>query len=60
MASSLELDDRIKTAEGNTLYDTDVEKLVQAMASFAPPAATQMEWNSGATSEGKVLLTVAH
>jgi len=52
--------ERIRTADGNTLYDTDVEKLVQAMASFAPPAATQTEWKNGATSEGKVLLSVTH
>ncbi|MDR9836437.1 calcium-binding protein [Herbaspirillum huttiense] len=52
--------ERIRTADGNTLYDTDVEKLVQAMASFAPPAATQLEWSNGQASEGKVLLTVTH
>nr|WP_171938805.1 calcium-binding protein [Herbaspirillum rubrisubalbicans] len=52
--------ERIKTAEGYTLYDTDVEKLVQAMASFAPPAATQMEWSGGQSSQGKVLLTITH
>lgn len=52
--------ERIRTAEGYTLYDSDVEKLVQAMASFAPPAATQSEWRSGQSSAGAVLLTVTH
>ncbi len=52
--------ERIKTADGNTLYDTDVDKLVQAMASFAPPPATQTAWASGQSSQGKTLLTVTH
>jgi Ca2+-binding RTX toxin-like protein len=52
--------ERIKTADGSTLYDSDVAQLVQAMASFAPPAALQTEWTSGQTSAGKVLLTVTH
>ncbi|WP_343722942.1 calcium-binding protein [Herbaspirillum seropedicae] len=52
--------ERIKTADGKTLYDTDVEQLVQAMASFAPPTATQSSWKDGQSSNGKVLLTVTH
>ncbi|ALU90072.1 hemolysin-type calcium binding protein [Herbaspirillum rubrisubalbicans M1] len=52
--------ERIRTAEGFTMYDTDVERLVQAMAAFAPPAATQTSWSSGQTSNGKVLMTVTH
>nr|WP_237022637.1 calcium-binding protein [Herbaspirillum frisingense] len=52
--------ERIKTADGNTLYDSDVDKLVQAMASFAPPAATQTSWVNGQTSQDKVLMTVTH
>ncbi|MET3431462.1 Ca2+-binding RTX toxin-like protein [Herbaspirillum seropedicae] len=52
--------ERIKTADGKTLYDTDVEQLVQAMASFAPPSATQTSWKDGQSSNGKVLLTVTH
>ncbi|ADJ64369.1 calcium binding secreted hemolysin protein [Herbaspirillum seropedicae SmR1] len=52
--------ERIKTADGKTLYDSDVDKLVQAMASFDPPAATQTSWTDGQTSKGKVLLTVTH
>ncbi len=52
--------ERIKTADGSTLYDSDVAQLVQAMASFAPPAALQTEWTSGQTSAGKVLLIVTH
>ncbi|WP_433691742.1 calcium-binding protein [Herbaspirillum seropedicae] len=52
--------ERIRTADGNTLYDSDVDKLVQAMASFAPPPALQSEWTPGQTSQGKVLLTITH
>ncbi|MBV8624885.1 MAG: calcium-binding protein, partial [Herbaspirillum sp.] len=52
--------ERIKTADGKTLYDNDVEKLVQAMASFAPPSATQTSWKEGQTSQGKVLLSITH
>nr|WP_231395160.1 MULTISPECIES: calcium-binding protein [unclassified Herbaspirillum] len=52
--------ERIKTADGNTLYDSDVDKLVQAMASFAPPAATQTSWANGQSSQDKVLMTVTH
>ncbi len=52
--------ERIRTADGKTLYDTDVEKLVQAMASFAPPSATQTSWKEGQTSQGQVLLSITH
>ncbi|MET3431692.1 Ca2+-binding RTX toxin-like protein, partial [Herbaspirillum seropedicae] len=52
--------ERIKTADGKTMYDSDVDKLVQAMASFDPPAASQTSWTDGQTSKGKVLLTVTH
>jgi hypothetical protein len=52
--------ERIRTSEGYTLYDSDVAKLVQAMASFAPPAATQTEWVNGQISQDKVLLTMTH
>ncbi|MCO4856252.1 hypothetical protein MKD49_07120 [Herbaspirillum sp. WGmk3] len=52
--------ERIKTADGKSLLDTDVEKLVQAMASFAPPAATQTTWAQAQGGDGKVLLAVSH
>ncbi|MFJ3054727.1 calcium-binding protein [Herbaspirillum sp. NPDC087042] len=52
--------ERIKTADGKTLYDTDVAKLVQAMASFSTPSATQTSWPTTPGSNGKVLLTVTH
>jgi Ca2+-binding RTX toxin-like protein len=52
--------ERIQTADGLTLYNTDVEQLVQAMAAFAPPGAAQTSWTSGDTSNGKVLLAVTH
>jgi len=52
--------ERIKTADGNTLYDTDVERLVQAMASFAPPPASQTRWSNGQPGQGMPLLTITH
>ncbi|BEV13616.1 hypothetical protein HBDW_04040 [Herbaspirillum sp. DW155] len=52
--------ERISTADGMTLYDSDVEKLVQAMAAFAPPSAGQTRWTNGQSSNGQVLLTVTH
>ncbi|MET2988766.1 calcium-binding protein [Herbaspirillum seropedicae] len=52
--------ERIKTADGKTLYDSDVDRLVQAMASFAPPPATQTSWRDGQQEKGAVLLTVNH
>lgn len=52
--------ERIKTADGKTLYDTDVDKLVQAMASFAAPSATQTSWPTTQGGDGKVLLAVTH
>nr|WP_284502689.1 MULTISPECIES: calcium-binding protein [unclassified Caballeronia] len=52
--------ERIKTADGLTMYNADVEKFVQAMAAFAPPSATQTNWTNGQTSNGQVLLTVTH
>ncbi|EOA05162.1 hemolysin-type calcium binding protein [Herbaspirillum frisingense GSF30] len=39
--------ERIRTADGSTLYDSDVDKLVQAMAAFAPPEASQTRWTTG-------------
>jgi Ca2+-binding RTX toxin-like protein len=52
--------ERIKTADGLTMYNTDVEQFVQAMAAFAPPSATQTSWTNGQTSNGQILLAVAH
>ena len=52
--------ERIKTADGKTLYDTDVERLIQAMASFAPPAATQTALTSGQREKPATLLSVTH
>ncbi|WP_233149369.1 calcium-binding protein [Herbaspirillum camelliae] len=52
--------ERIKTADGKSLLDTDVEKLVQAMASFAPPSATQTTWAQAQGGDGKVLLAASH
>ena len=52
--------ERIKTADSLTMFNTDVERFVQAMASFAPPAATQTSWTHGQTSNGQVLLAVGH
>lgn len=52
--------ERIKTADGLTMYNTDVEKLVQAMSIFAQPSAAQTCWSNGQTSNGAVLLTVTH
>lgn len=52
--------ERIKTADGLTMYNADVEKLVQAMAAVTPPGAAQTSWTSGQTGNGQVLLTVSH
>jgi len=52
--------ERIRTADGMTMHNTDVEQLVQAMAAFAPPSAAQTRWTSGQTSNGQVLLAVSH
>jgi hypothetical protein len=52
--------ERIQTADGLTMFNTDVEKFVQAMAAFAPPSAAQTSWTSGQSSNGQVLLAVTH
>nr|WP_310796488.1 calcium-binding protein [Herbaspirillum huttiense] len=52
--------ERIKTADGLNLHDTDVEQFVQAMAGFAPPTASQTSWTNGQTSNGRILMTVTH
>ena len=52
--------ERIKTADGFTMYNTDVEQLVQAMAAFAPPASSTTSWANGATQNGQTLLAVTH
>ncbi|WP_443114084.1 calcium-binding protein, partial [Herbaspirillum seropedicae] len=50
----------IKTAEGYTMNDSDVEHFVQAMAAFSAPSASQSSWNNGQHYNGRVLLTVTH
>ena len=52
--------ERIQTADGLTMYHTDVEQLVQAMAAFAPPSPAETSWKNGQTSNGQVLLAVTH
>lgn len=52
--------ERIHTSDGRTLYNTDVEKLVHAMAAFAPPQAGQTRWSNDQTSNAQVLLAVTH
>jgi Ca2+-binding RTX toxin-like protein len=52
--------ERIRTAEGYTLLDGDVDKFVEAMAGFAAPSAAQTSWTNGQQSNGRVLLTVTH
>jgi|GEM_PF-1627011 len=52
--------ERIRTADGRTLYDSDVDKLVHAMAAFAPPQAGQTRWTNGQASNAQVLLAVTH
>ncbi|MFZ1180335.1 MAG: calcium-binding protein [Herbaspirillum sp.] len=50
----------IETADGLTLYNTDVEQLVQAMAAFAPPAAAQTRWTRHQDADGRILLAALH
>jgi Ca2+-binding RTX toxin-like protein len=52
--------ERITTADGLTMYNTDVEQFVQGMAAFAPPSAATTSWTSGQTSNGRTLLAVSH
>ena len=53
--------DRVQTADGLGMTCFDVNQLVQAMASFDPPASGVTSWTSGQTSPtGQVLLTVNH
>ncbi|NWK78472.1 calcium-binding protein [Aquitalea sp. LB_tupeE] len=52
--------ERIQTADGRTLYNSDVAQFVQAMSAFAPPPASQTHWVSGQQSNGQVLLAVSH
>lgn len=52
--------EQIRTADGLTLYNTDVDQLVQAMAAFAPPAAGQIRAGSDNRDYAQVLLGVAH
>ena len=52
--------ERIQTADGLTLYNTDVDALVQAMAIFEPPASAQTRWINGQSMHGATLLTVTH
>ncbi|MFZ1180455.1 MAG: calcium-binding protein [Herbaspirillum sp.] len=50
----------IETADGLTLYHTDTEQLVQAMAAFAPPAAAQTSWMRPQDAGSRILLATLH
>ena len=52
--------ERISTADGMTLYDSDVDKLVHTMAAFAPPSAAQTRWTNDQTRNVQGLLAVTH
>ncbi|WP_253907125.1 calcium-binding protein [Herbaspirillum rubrisubalbicans] len=52
--------ERIKTSDGLTLHDADVEQFVQAMSGFAPPSASQTSWSNGQSSNGRILMSVTH
>ena len=52
--------ERIQTAEGYTMYNTDIDKMVQAMAAFAPPTALQTNWTNGQMNNGQTLMTITH
>ena len=52
--------ERIQTADGLTMYNTDVEKFVQAMAAFAPPGGTQTDWTGGQGRDEPVLIACPH
>ena len=52
--------ERIETADGQTLYSADVDRLVQAMAAFAPPAAGQSTWDSAEVSECRLMVAIVH
>lgn len=51
--------DCIRTADGLSLHNADVEKLVQAMAAFAPPAAAQADWTTQQDSYRPMLLAAS-
>jgi Ca2+-binding RTX toxin-like protein len=48
--------EQIQTADGLTLYNRDVDQLVQAMAAFSPPAAGQAQWSPENNSNAQILL----
>ena len=52
--------ERIKTSDGLTLYNTDVDRLVEVMSGFAPQFAGQTQWRRNAANEGQALLAAAH
>jgi hypothetical protein len=52
--------ERIKTADGLTLSNADVDQLVQAMAAFAPPSAAQQLWRHNADPLGQALVAATH
>lgn len=44
----------VKTADGLTLYNSEVEQLVQALAGWVPPAAAEVNWGRGQHSHEQV------
>ena len=52
--------ERIATADGLSLSNTDVDRLVQAMASFAVPAMGQTVWTASPLANPATQLAVPH
>jgi hypothetical protein len=50
----------IETTDGLTLYHTDAEQLVQAMAAFTPPAAAQTSWMRPQDAGSRILLAALY
>jgi Ca2+-binding RTX toxin-like protein len=52
--------EQIKTAEGRTMLNSDVDRFVQAMASFGVPPSSATSWPTTASPTGQVLIAVSH
>lgn len=52
--------ERIATADGLSLSNTDVDRLIQAMASFAVPAMAQTVWTTSPLAAASPQMAVVH
>ncbi|MGI4850199.1 MAG: calcium-binding protein [Janthinobacterium lividum] len=47
----------IQTSDGQAMLNAEIDRLIEAMASFAPPPPVQTDWHASQSSTSQILLT---